>query len=88
MMGAIGALAGVLLGLALNAVMGRVGFDFSQFTDVTAYTALIDGRVYSTLGLDKMLQYVITAIVISIVASFYPAREAARREPASALHYV
>ena len=88
MMGAIGALAGVLLGLALNAVMGRVGFDFSQFTDVTAYTALIDGRVYSTLGLEKMPQYVITAIAISIVASFYPAREAARREPASALHYV
>lgn len=87
-MGAVGAIAGVGLGLALNATLGQVGFDFGQFTDVTAYTALIDGRVYSTLGLEKTPQYVVTAIVVSILASFYPAREAARREPASALHYV
>ena len=88
LMGVIGAFAGVGLGLALNAILGQVGFDFSQFADVTAYTALIDGRVYSTLGLAKTPQYLVTAIGISILASFYPAREAARREPASALHYV
>ena len=88
LMGLFGALAGVGLGLACNAILGQVGVDFSQYTDMTAYTALIDGRVYSTLALDKAPRYIVTAMVISIVASLYPAREAARREPAVALHYV
>jgi ABC-type lipoprotein release transport system permease subunit len=88
LMGLLGALAGVALGLAFNAILGQVGYDFSLYTEMTSYTALIDGRVYSTLALDKAPQYIVTAMVISIVASLYPAREAARREPAAALHYV
>jgi ABC-type lipoprotein release transport system permease subunit len=88
LMGIIGAFFGVGLGLAFNAILGRVGFDFGQFTQMTEWTALIDGRIYSTLGLDKAPRYILTAVLISIVASFYPAREAARREPAAALHYV
>ncbi|MFH1085757.1 MAG: FtsX-like permease family protein [Chloroflexota bacterium] len=87
-MGVIGALFGVGLGLACNAILGQVGMDFSAFSDVTDYTALIDGRVYSTLGLNKALQYILMAVLISVLASYYPARQAARREPASALHYV
>jgi ABC-type lipoprotein release transport system permease subunit len=87
-LGGIGAFFGVALGVGCNAVLGRVGFDFGQFADMTAYMALIDGRIYSTLGLDKAGQYVLVAVVISILASYYPAREAARREPAAALHYV
>ena len=88
LMGVLGACFGVGLGLVVNAIVGRVGFDFSQFTEMTDYMALIDGRIYSSLALAKAPQYVLTAVVISILASFYPAREAARREPAAALHYV
>jgi putative ABC transport system permease protein len=88
LLGAIGAFAGIALGLGLNALLGQVGFDFGQFTEMTSYTALIDGRVYPTLGLEKAPQFIVTAVVISVAASFYPAREAARREPAAALHYV
>ena len=88
LMGLIGALVGVGLGLAINATLGQVGFDFSQFADMTEFTALIDGRIYSSLSLHKVPQYIVTAMVISILASFYPAHEAARREPAAALHYV
>ena len=88
LMGVLGSLFGVALGLAFNATVGQVGFDFGQFADMTDYTALIDGRIYSALGLSKAPRYILMAVVISVLASFYPAREAARREPAAALHYV
>ena len=88
LMGLMGALLGVGLGIAGNAILGTVGMDFSQFTDMTEYMALIDGRIYSTLGLTSLPRYILTAVFISVLASFYPAHEAARREPAVALHYV
>ncbi len=50
--------------------------------------ALISGRIYPTLGLEKLAQRGLTVLVIAVLASFYPAREAAQNEPAQALHYV
>ena len=86
----IGATAayGVALGLAVNGLMGQVGFDYGQFSSLTSYTALITGKVYSTLGLEKIGQRAITTLVIAILASIYPAREASQSEPAMALHHV
>jgi ABC-type lipoprotein release transport system permease subunit len=88
LMGLVGVAAGVLLGLAINATLGKVGFDYSQFSTLTEYTALISGRVYPTLGVNKLLGRALTVAVIAALASLYPAREAAQREPAEALHYV
>jgi putative ABC transport system permease protein len=88
LMGVVGILFGVLLGLAFNAWFSKVGFDYSQFSTLTEYTALISGRVYSTLGLEKIVMRTVTVLVIATLAAFYPAYEAARREPAEALHYV
>jgi ABC-type lipoprotein release transport system permease subunit len=88
MMGLVGVAFGVGLGLLINFLFGRVGLDYSQFSSLTEYTALITGRIYPTLGMEKLLQRALTAIVIAILASFYPAREAAHNEPAAALHYV
>lgn len=88
LMGLVGVVAGVFLGLLVNALLGRVGIDYSQFANITSYTALIGGRVYSTLGLEMLVQRALTVAVIAALAAFYPAREAARREPAEALHYV
>ena len=88
LMGLIGVAAGILFGLAINSLLARVGFDYSQFSSLTEYTALITGRIYPTLGLDKLLGRSLTVAVIAALASFYPAREAALREPAEALHYV
>ena len=86
--GLIGALFGVGLGLALNATLGQVGFDYSQFADLTSYTALINDRIYSALSLESVPKYLLMAVVISTLAAFYPARQAANREPATALHHV
>ncbi len=88
MMGLVGVALGVGLGLLINAPLSRVGIDFSAFASMTEYTSLLSSRIYSTLGLEKLLQRVLTVVIITALASFYPAHEAAQREPAAALHYV
>ncbi len=88
MMGLVGLLAGVALGLMVNSIFKSVGFDYSQFANMTEYTALIKGRVYSTLGLEKIWQRVVTVLVIAVISSLYPARTASLKEPAEALHTV
>lgn len=88
MLGVVGLVFGIGLGLAINFTLGRIGFDFSQFADLTDYMALMTGRVYPTLGVEKLPMRALTALLVSILAAVYPAREAARGEPAEALHYV
>jgi len=88
MIGLIGVVFGVAFGLLTNFILGRIGFDYSQFSSITEYTALISERVYPSLGMENLLQRVATVLVISVLAAFYPAREAAQNEPAVALHYV
>jgi ABC-type lipoprotein release transport system permease subunit len=88
LMGLVGLAFGVALGLGFNYLFSRVGFDYSAFSSMTSYTALISGRIYPTLGLEKIAQRSILVLVISILASFYPAYEAAQNEPAKSLHYV
>ena len=88
LIGAVGAAAGVVFGVAINARLGRVGFDFSSYGNVTDYMALISGRVYPTLGLERAAGRALTVLIISTLAAWIPASEASRREPAQALHYV
>ena len=88
LMGVVGVIAGVALGLAANGLLGYVGLDYGQFSSLSSFTALITGKVYSTLGLEKIGQRTITVLVIAVLASIYPAREASQSEPALALHHV
>lgn len=88
MMGIVGVVFGVALGLLITFTVGKIGFDFSAFANMTEYTALISERVYPTLGLEKLPMRITTTLIISVLASFYPAREASQSEPAAALHYV
>ncbi|MBI1855054.1 MAG: hypothetical protein HYR93_04210 [Chloroflexi bacterium] len=55
---------------------------------MTEYTALISGRVYTSFGLGNIFVRAITVLIIATLAAWIPASEAARREPAEALHYV
>jgi ABC-type lipoprotein release transport system permease subunit len=88
MMGLVGVAAGIGLGLLFNGLLRQVGLDYSQFSSATSFMALVGGRVYPGWGLDKIVGRSLTVAIIAALAAFIPAREAAQREPAEALHYV
>jgi ABC-type lipoprotein release transport system permease subunit len=88
LIGLIGVIMGAALGTLLNGYFGVVGMDYSQFTDLTEYTALISGRIYTSLVPMDVLKHAITVAVISALAALYPSIQASQREPAEALHYV
>ncbi len=88
MMGLVGLFAGVGLGLLTNLLMKIVGLDYSAFSSATEYTALISGKIYPTLGLEKLPLRVVSVIIIALIASYTPAHDASKNEPAESLHYV
>jgi ABC-type lipoprotein release transport system permease subunit len=88
LIGAVGVIAGVAMGLALNLSLMQVGMDYSSFAGVTDYMALISGKVYPTLGLSKLLWRALILLVIATLAALIPALIASRREPSEALHHV
>jgi ABC-type lipoprotein release transport system permease subunit len=88
MIGLVGVAAGIVLGLAFNGMLRAVGLDFTAFSTITEYAALITDRVYPSWGLDKLPGRALTVAIIAALAAVIPAREAAQREPAEALHYV
>jgi ABC-type lipoprotein release transport system permease subunit len=89
MIGLVGAAAGVVLGLAINGYLMNVGIDFgSAMTQAASYMALVQSRVYPTLGIEMLPMRVSMIVIISALAALIPAAEAGRREPAQALHFV
>jgi len=88
MIGLVGVAAGIVLGLGINGILKQVGLDYTSFSNITSYMALINGRVYPSWGTGKLLGRALTVAIIASLAAVIPAREAANREPADALHYV
>jgi len=88
MIGMVGVAVGILLGLLFNGLMMRVGLDFKAYASVASYMALITDKVYPTWGVEKLLMRASAVLIISALMSVIPAVEAARREPAEALHFV
>lgn len=88
LIGVMGAVFGAVLGTLINLALSVNGLNYSQFADLTEYTALISGSIYPQLDLLKVLQHALTVAVIAALAALYPAIQASQREPAEALHYV
>lgn len=88
LIGAVGALVGCSLALALIWGVGQVGLDFSFASGMGEITALMGDRIYPTFSLAETISRGIAVAIIAAVASLYPAWQAARKEPAEALHYV
>jgi len=88
LIGLVGVGLGILLGLAFNGMMRAVGLDFTAFSGMTSYTALITDKVYPSWGVGKLLSRGLTVAIIAALAAVIPAREASLRDPAEALHYV
>jgi ABC-type lipoprotein release transport system permease subunit len=47
---------------------------------------LLQDRIYTDLTLESAVNLIITAFLITLLASLYPARLASRMEPVEALH--
>ncbi len=88
LIGLMGAVIGAILGTGINGLMAYFGIDYGGFADLTEYTALISGRIYSQMAPLKVLQHGVTVLIIATLAAFLPARDASSREPAAALHHV
>jgi ABC-type lipoprotein release transport system permease subunit len=88
MIGLVGVAAGIVLGLAINGYLMKVGLDFGNMTQAASYMALIQSRAYPTWGIEKLPLRVSMIVIISALAALIPAAEAGRREPAEALHFV
>jgi ABC-type lipoprotein release transport system permease subunit len=88
MIGLVGVAVGIVLGLAINGLLMKVGLDFSSLSGVTSYMALIKGRIYPSWGTEKLLMRASVVEIISALAAVIPAIEAGQREPAEALHFV
>lgn len=88
LIGMVGAAAGVVVGLIINGISAQVGLDYTAYASMSDYMALINSRIYPSMGLQNLGWRAGTVVIISTLAAFIPAREASHREPAEALHYV
>jgi len=75
---------GALAGWALSAYFGKVGIYFGDLG--ISGEMLLEDRIYTSLTLESAINLIITAFVITLIASLYPARMASRMEPVEALH--
>jgi ABC-type lipoprotein release transport system permease subunit len=90
LIGAAGAALGCTLGVLLLLILGQVGIDFSSVaaSGMGEATALMGDRIYPTFSVAQVVRHGLAVIVIAALASLYPAWQAARQEPASALHHI
>jgi len=83
---AIGGLAlGLLLGWGISTYFSNVGV---YFGDLGISGFYLGDRIYPFLTLQATINLTITSLIITLIASLYPARMAARMEPVDALHGV
>lgn len=89
LIGVVGAAVGCGVGLALLAMLGTVGIDFSKFASgMGDLGALLGGKLYPSITLDVLISRAVLVVIITAIASIYPAWQASRKEPAQALHHV
>lgn len=79
-----GIFVGGLMGWALSAYFGKVGIYFGNLG--ISGDMLLTDRIYTELTIDSAVSLVVTAFLITVFASLYPARMASRMEPVEALH--
>jgi ABC-type lipoprotein release transport system permease subunit len=86
--GLVGAVVGCALGALLIGWVGQVGIDLGAFSGMGEVMALLGDRLYPSITLADLLSRGLLVVVIAAIASLYPAWQAARQEPAQALHHV
>jgi ABC-type lipoprotein release transport system permease subunit len=89
MIGIFGAVIGCIAAWILVWAVAQVGIDFSSLTsEMDETVALMGSRLYPAIEISKIIGYGAAVAIIAALATLYPAWQAARQEPAQALHYV
>jgi ABC-type lipoprotein release transport system permease subunit len=89
MIGGVGAVLGCTLGwLAMLAFNLSGGYDMSSFTSAGEIYALMGDAFYATIDPLSIIQMGIILVVMAVLASLIPARQASQKEPADALHHI
>lgn len=86
--GVVGAVIGCSLGALLVWSIGQVGINLSYASGMGEVVALMGDRLRPAITVGDVIGRGIMVIIVSSVASLYPAWQAARKEPALALHHV
>jgi putative ABC transport system permease protein len=86
--GIVGAIIGCSLGALLIGWLAQVGISLAGASGMGEVMALMGDRLYPMITLADLLSRGALVIVIAAIASLYPAWQAARQEPAQALHHV
>ena len=81
----VGLAFGLLLGWGISTYFSNVGV---YFGDLGISGFYLGDRIYPFLTLQATINLTITSLIITLIASLYPARMAARMEPVDALHGV
>jgi ABC-type lipoprotein release transport system permease subunit len=84
LLGAAGITFGSLVGWAASAYLSKVGVFFGDLG--ISGEMLLEDRIYPILTIESAVNLIVTAFIITILASLYPARMASRMEPVEALH--
>ncbi len=90
--GLFAAVVGVILGGLLVAALDQAGGIYigsltEAAGDAEVY-ALMGDRMYPVFSLATAVGYALLVVIISAIASFFPAWQASRKEPAEALHHI
>ena len=88
LIGAVGAVVGVALGMAIVWVFGQVGIGFDFAESMGGMAALMGDRLYPIYPLRDAIGRGVAVVLIAALASLYPAWQAVRKEPAEALHHI
>ena len=86
--GFVGGIIGGILSWLLVMAVGQVGIDLSFIQDSGEFYAMLGDRMYPAIRVTTIVQFGLTAVAIGALAALFPARQAARREPAESLHHV
>ncbi|NJO83356.1 MAG: ABC transporter permease [Blastochloris sp.] len=86
--GVVGAVIGCVVGALLIGWVGQVGIDLSALSGAGDMMALLGNRLYPSITTIDLLSRGALVVVITAIASLYPAWQASRKEPAQALHHV
>jgi ABC-type lipoprotein release transport system permease subunit len=77
---------GLVVGVALVQLVSSVGIPIGGKLGLGLMGILLGDRIYATLSVSDVITLTLMALVVTVVAAYYPARLAAKMEPVEALH--